>query len=62
MKHSEILKSKFTTVALSDNQYLKVSRTLGLTGEWYCEGYTDNKRDFQLDGWYYKIDLTPLKN
>lgn len=59
MKHSDILKTKFTTVALTDNQYLRAVRTLGITSEWYCEGYANNKREPSLDGWYYKKDLTP---
>ena len=61
MKHSEILKTKFTTIALTDRQHLRVLRTLGMTGEWYCEGYTNDKRDVTLDGWYFKVDLTPVK-
>lgn len=60
MNHSQILKTKFTTVALNDNQHLRVKRTLGITGEWYCEGYTNNKRDTSLDGWYFRIEMKAL--
>lgn len=51
---------KYTTVALKENQYLILSNSLelfSLLPEIHCIGFTDNIRDQQLDGFYFKQNL-----
>lgn len=55
-KTSIMKKAKFTTVALKENQHLKVVSDASIV-EWYCEGYTDGKRDKSLDGYYFKSEV-----
>ncbi len=50
------MKKKFTTVALSYNQHLIPKFSASIV-ETYCIGYTNNKRDKQLDGYYYNKEL-----
>lgn len=53
-------KQKYTTVALKENQYLVLSNSLelfSLLPEIHCVGFTDNIRDHNLDGFYFKHDL-----
>jgi len=50
-------KLKLTTVALEGNQYLSPIYYPSIV-ETYCEGYTDNKRDKTLDGYYFTNELT----
>jgi hypothetical protein len=47
---------KATTQALSANQHLMVISAASIV-EYYCKGYTDNKRDKSLDGYYFKSEL-----
>ena len=48
-------KQKYTTIALEENQYLKIDHfPLNSYLEVYMLGYTDNKRDRTLDGYYMK--------
>jgi hypothetical protein len=50
-------KLRLTTVALDFNQHLLPIYHASIV-ETYCEGYTDNKRDKKLDGYYFTIELT----
>lgn len=52
-------KLKLTTVALEPNQYL-IAKFHGSIVETYCEGYTNNKRDKTLDGYYFTKELKAL--
>ena len=49
-------KIQFTTVALDDNQHL-IAKFHASIVETFCEGYTDNKRDKKLDGYYFTKEL-----
>lgn len=53
---------KFTTVALSDSQYLRRRISVYDTKcECYCVGYDNGKRLPSLDGFYYRMDLHSYK-
>ena len=49
---------KYTTIALSDNQYLKHGVRKGIIGhEEYFEGYTNGKYDKKISGFYFIADI-----
>lgn len=48
--------TKYTTVALENNQYLILGGYIGIV-EAYCIGFTNGKRDKKLDGYYFKKEL-----
>ena len=50
--------TKFTTAALAPNQHLKPDDTGMNRIEAYMIGFTDNKRDKKLDGWYIRKSIT----
>ena len=54
-------KVKYTTAALTDNQYLVRSGTMPNMFEVPCIGYTDKKRDTNLDGFYMRHELKTIK-
>lgn len=51
---------KYTTVALENNSYLQIISDASIV-EYYCIGFTNNKRDKSLDGYYFKKELKPIK-
>lgn len=55
------MKLQLTTVALENNQHLKGMYQSSFV-ETYCIGYTDNKRDKNLDGHYFNHELKLKRN
>lgn len=49
-------KIQFTTVALGDNQYL-IAKYHASIVETFCEGYTNDRRDKTIDGFYFTKEL-----
>lgn len=53
---------RYTTVALEENEFLIPDRESAGIVEVYCHGYKNNKRHKPLDGWYFKSEITRIKN
>ena len=54
------METKFTTVALKENQHLELSDgNIGMFEAWMI-GFTDGKRDKSLDGYYIISQLKEL--
>jgi hypothetical protein len=53
---------KYTTVALKSNQYLICQNPFVSIVEAYMIGFTNNKRDKNLDGYYFKNELNKQTN
>jgi hypothetical protein len=51
---------KYTTVALDDCDYLICDTTDYLHIEAYMLGYTNGKRNKNLDGWYFISELKKI--
>ena len=50
------MKTKLKTIALNPNQHLIKNGAVGIV-ETYCKGFTDGKRDKNLDGFYFNSEL-----
>ncbi len=48
---------KFTTIALETEQFLKMTKSFGTNAEIYCIGFSNEKREPTLDGFYFRKEL-----
>ncbi len=51
--------SKYLIKGLKPGQFLTTTGVYN-SDQSYCIGYTDDKRDKALDGWYYFADLVKI--
>lgn len=59
---NNVKRLSLSTVALDKNQYLNAIYHASIV-ETYCIGFTNNKRDKSLDGYYFtkELSIKPLK-